>query len=173
MNPSEYFLIEHDDVLLKNTIEPFEFGGEVDAKEIAKLMQEKLEEYNGLGLSANQIGLKHRVFVMRTEPITFCFNPVVTAYGQEMSVMEEGCLTYPGLFVKIRRPSNIRVRFKDVNGESHTEKFAGMTSRIFQHELDHLNGINYLDRASKYHMDKAKRKMKMFNRKVKRTSNEN
>lgn len=140
----------------------------VDPVELGNHLIEVMDKHNGIGLSANQLGMEHRVFVMRTEPRLVCFNPVITFESEEQSVMEEGCLTYPLLYVKIRRSTWIRAKYTDVNGEIHTEKFGGITARCFQHEMDHLNGIVYLNRASKIHVDRAKRKLKSLNRRKKR-----
>jgi peptide deformylase len=69
--------------------------------------------------------------------------------------LEEGCLTFPGLTVKIKRPQHIRVRFTKPNNETITRQFTGMTARIFQHELDHLDGIIFYNRANRFHRDRA------------------
>jgi peptide deformylase len=127
-----------------------------------------LEEYRGVGLSANQIGLPYRVFAIRTEPRSVCFNPTITWESDDMTIMEEGCLTYPMLYVKIRRPSVIRAKYFDQNGQIQTNRFSDLIARCYQHELDHLNGVNYLERANKYHLDNAKRKSKLLMRKMKK-----
>ena len=75
-------------------------------------------------------------------------------------VLDEGCLTYPGLYVKIKRPQHVRVRFQTPNGETLTKQFTGMTARIFQHELDHLDGIVFYNKANRYHREQAMRKWK-------------
>ena len=74
--------------------------------------------------------------------------------------LEEICLTYPGLSVKIKRPQHIRVRFTMANGETVTKQFTGMTARIFQQQLDHLNGIIFYSRANLYHREQALKKWK-------------
>jgi peptide deformylase len=77
--------------------------------------------------------------------------------------LEEGCLTYPGLIVKIKRPQHVRVRFTKPNGETITKLFTGMTARIFQHELDHLDGIIFYNKANRVHRDKALEKWRRGN----------
>jgi len=154
--------------ILMTELQPFDFDNPpVDPKELGEHMIQVMDQHNGIGLSANQLGMKHRVFVMRTEPRLVCFNPTITFQSEEQEVLEEGCLTFPQLFVKIKRSSWIRAKFYDVNGELQTEKFTGITARCFQHELDHLNGVVYLNRASKINLDRAKRKLKLFKRKQK------
>jgi peptide deformylase len=150
-------------------IEQFEFDGDTDVKQLSADMIEMMQKANAAGLAANQLGLEHRVFVLNTTPKPLvCFNPKIVHYSEKFAVKEEGCLTFPGLFVKIRRPSWVRVRFHDVKGELQTETLNGLVARAFQHELDHLDGINYMSRAKKIHMDQAKRKQKLIDRKLKR-----
>ena len=158
-------LVEANDPILNAPLEPFNFNVDVDPLEVANTLYEKLSEYNGLGLAANQIGLPYRVFIMRGNPCIVCFNPKIVDASTSQIVLEEGCLTYPDLYVKIRRPAMIKVRYTNELGQTKTEKFAGITARCFQHELDHLNGENYLMRANKYHLDKAKQKVKYIKRK--------
>jgi peptide deformylase len=97
---------------------------------------------------------------MRTDPTVCCFNPEIIEESEEIILMEEGCLSYPGLFVKIKRPKTIKVKFADHTGEYKTETFDGITARCFLHELDHMNGINFLQRANSIHRKQALKKMK-------------
>ena len=83
-------------------------------------------------------------------------------------MLDEGCLTFPHLFIKIKRPKILKVRYQDVYGEMHTEKFIGMTARGFLHELDHLDGITYQKRASGPHLSRALNQQKMLERRLKR-----
>ena len=122
------------------------------AHEIMRFMYEN----NGLGLAANQIGVPYRIFAMRGAPENFvCFNPKMIGTSLDNIVLEEGCLTYPGLLVKVKRPSMIRVRFDTPNGDTQTRQFIGMSARVFQHEMDHLDGIKFFERANKFHKDQA------------------
>lgn len=165
-------LVSDTHPLLRTKLEPFDFSNPpVNPVELGNHMIEVMDRYNGIGLSANQLGMNYRVFVMRTEPRLVCFNPTVTFESEEQVVLEEGCLTYPELYVKIRRASWIRAKFTDQHGELHTEKFGGITARCFLHELDHLNGEVYINRASKINVDRAKRKLKLLKRKQKRMNN--
>lgn len=149
-------------------LQPFQFDGEVDPKELTDKMIEIMKSASAMGLAANQLGLEHCVFVLNSDPQLVCFNPRIVHESEEFAVKEEGCLSYPGLWVKIRRPKWIRVRFQDVDGKTHTENLDGMVARAFQHELDHLEGRNYLMRAKKIHLDQAKKKMKLIERKLKK-----
>lgn len=163
-------LIPQDHQLLKTNLEPFDFKNPpIDPVELTETMIENLEHYRGLGLSANQIGLPYRVFVINTQPEKLvCFNPEITFASEEMKVITEGCLTFPSLYVKIRRPSLIRAKFFDQTGEIKTMKLDDIIGRCYQHELDHLNGVDYLSRATPYHLSQSKRKAKIINRKIKK-----
>lgn len=162
-------LVSSTHSILTDELPLFDFENPpVDPQELADHLIAVMDKHNGIGLSANQLGMEHRVFVMRTEPRLVCFNPVITFESEEQSVMEEGCLTFPSLYVKIKRSSWIRAKFYDQHGELHTEKFTGITARCFQHELDHLNGIVYLNRASKINLERAKRKLKLLKRRQKK-----
>ena len=78
--------------------------------------------------------------------------------------LEESCFSNPNLFVKIKRPRNIKVRYNDMDGNLHNEKFIGLTARAFLHELDHLNGFNYTRRANPIHLQRALNKKKQIDR---------
>lgn len=118
-------------------------------------------EKKGIGLAANQVGIPYRIFSMRADPQNFvCFNPKIIQPSDEEIILEEGCLSFPGLIVKVKRPRHIRVRFTTPNGDTRTEMFTGMSARIFQHELDHIDGKLYFNRASRYHKEIAMKKWK-------------
>lgn len=137
-----------------------------DPVELVKHLSQVMVENNGIGLSANQLGLPYRVFVMKSNPIIACFNPMIVDQGEDHVVMEEGCLSFPNLFVKIKRPTIIKVRFTEANGNVRTETFDGMTARIFQHEFDHLNGITMMNMANPYHRQQALQRKKKHDRKL-------
>lgn len=161
-------LISPHSELLKTKLENFDFRNPpTDPSQLAKDLAETMIANNGLGLSANQIGLPYRVFVITGSPIYACFNPRIVDSSSEEVLMEEGCLSYPNLFIKIKRPAAIRVRFNLPNGEIKNETFEGLTARVFQHELDHLNGIVHTQRASLFHLDQGKRRMKTLSRRKK------
>ena len=132
--------------------------------ELARL----LDEENGIGFSANQMGFLYRVFAMRTnrnQPVRFFYNPRIIGSSDEISVYEEGCLSFPGLTFKVKRPSSVKVSYQDSSGEIRTEDFSGIEARCFQHELDHLDGICFIDRASKLTVAIARKKLAKRERK--------
>lgn len=156
-------LVPSNHPLLKTALEPFDFlNPNIDPLQLTTDMIQLMYDNNGIGLAANQLGLPYRVFVMSgsTDGDFACFNPKIVNYSQEQHYMEEGCLSYPGLWVKIKRPKSVRVRFQAPNGDVVTKTFAGMTARVFQHELDHLDGIVHIKRATKYHKELAIKRMK-------------
>lgn len=163
-----YTLVESNHPILHTKIEPFDFSNPgIDPIVLANRLIVTMNNNNGIGLSANQCGLPYRVFVMRSEPTKVCFNPKILVASDEIVSLEEGCISYPFLFVKIKRPVWIRVRYADAFGEVHTERFIGMTARCFQHEYDHLEGINYLKRANPVLVERAKRSQLKIKKRLK------
>jgi len=140
-----------------------------DRKEILNNMIETMKHYGGIGLSANQVGLALRMFVFGDNKHYIpCFNPRIIAYSDKKVPMEEGCLTYPGLFVKIIRPEWVTVTFEDENRELHEETFRDLLARVFQHEYDHMEGIDFRNLAGRVSLDIAQRKVKRATRKMKK-----
>lgn len=135
--------------ILRTPLQKFDFQNPpCDPRILYTDLAETMNKHNGLGLSANQVGIPYRVFVMRASPVIGCFNPVVVDQSTETWVDEEGCLSFPGIVVKVRRPVKIKVRFADALGETSTHVFAGLTARIFLHELDHINGRLFTESAT-------------------------
>jgi len=155
-------LVNANDPILKNKCDNFDFNNPpFDPIQFAENLVKHMYDWNGIGLAANQIGIPYRIFAMRGQPENFvCFNPRIVQPSEMQIVLDEGCLTYPGLYVKIKRPQHVRVRFQTPNGETLTKQFTGMTARIFQHELDHLDGIVFYNKANRYHREQAMRKWK-------------
>lgn len=163
-------LVAKSDSLLNSPLAAFDFSNPpTDPVKLANLMIEAVKQYDGLGLSANQLGLPYRVFVMVGEPNYVCFNPRIVDIGEEEDYMKEGCLSYPFVYCKIKRKTAIKVRFVDPYGHTVTTKFAGMTARVFQHELDHMDGIDFLSRATKFHREQAFNKAKIAARRAKKS----
>jgi peptide deformylase len=161
-------LIKGNDDRLKQTCSEFDFetgyimqdGTVLKAKELYELLRDKMIEKAGVGLSAPQLGIMTRVFVIgnpsQPDEIIGVFNPMITNYDEETVVYEEGSLTYPGLFVKIKRPRGIRVRYRGWDEVGDAVRYEGYTSRIFQQQYDHLNGITFQQRANRFHLEQAR-----------------
>ena len=140
-----------------------------DPKELAQALHDKMISKDGLGLSANQVGIPYRVFVMRTGEKPYAmFNPKVVDVSDKEISMKEGCLSYPLLFLSVKRPDTVRIRYQNVDGETNTERFIGMTARIAQHEFDHMLGKVYTEKASAFETQRAMRKRMILKRKVKK-----
>ena len=160
-------LIDNKDPVLHTESKNFDFESpEVDPLELANSMIDFMIEQNGIGLAAPQVGLPYKMFVLRGSPNTgiphyAVFNPNIVYYSDETVTLEEGCLSYPNLLIKIKRPLNIRARFMTQSGKFSTEKFTGLSARVFQHEYDHIHGINHINRANQYHRQSALKKAKL------------
>jgi peptide deformylase len=106
----------------------------------------------GVGLAATQVGVLHRLLVYRVVmdgPVAALINPELEWSGSEQETMEEGCLSLPGVLIDVDRPIHVRVRALDPSGEEVVVEAAGLEARVIQHEMDHLDGILILDRASR------------------------
>ena len=156
-------LVKSNDPILTTPCQPFDFETPpFDPIGFAQNLIKFMYENNGIGLAANQVGFPYRIFAMRGSPENFvCFNPKIVQPSEMTVSLEEGCLTYPGLLIKVKRPQHIRVRFQTPNGETLTKQFTGMTARIFQHETDHLDGVLFFNRANRYHKELALKKWKL------------
>lgn len=131
--------------------------------DLARDLAECMLEYDGIGLAANQLGLPLRVFAIKSNPILVCFNPRIVDKTTETVKLEEGCLTFPKLLLKIERPKSIKCRYTLPNGLTETHTYTGMTARIFQHELDHLDGILFTQKVKPVALTLAKEKLKKRN----------
>lgn len=122
----------------------------------------------GIGLAAPQVGRNIQMFIMgdRQRPYV-CINPSVLEWSEETDVDSEGCLSFPGIYLPIRRSASVKVAYYDLSGRLTETNLNGIMARCFQHELDHLNGILFTTHVSKLKMDQARRKAKILKRKKK------
>ncbi len=154
-------LISTDHPILYKKLEPFDFKNPpVDPAELATKLIEFMREKQGIGLSANQVGLPHRVFVMEGSPAYAMFNPKIVDQAPVTISLVEGCLSFPDLWLSIKRPEWVRVRFQTPNGETTTKVFGGYHARCILHELDHLDGRVYTWLASARELEKARKKQR-------------
>ena len=158
----------------KNPIMKVRLSGcnpDLDRDEIEQKLIDSMEHYQGIGLSANQIGIMERVFVMysdvkKRETIT-CFNPEVIIYSDTKILMDEGCLTYPGLWLKVKRPDNVEVQYEDKSGEIQHQSMLGLECRIFLHEYDHMEGTDFTQKVSKLKLKRAQKRLAMVQKRSK------
>ena len=122
----------------------------LDRREISRILKENMVHYEGIGLSANQIGIGERVFVMmlnmETEETITCFNPRIIKRYEDDVWFEEGCLSFPDEIINIQRPNRIVVKYEDEDKKDHKIKLDGLAARVFLHEFDHLEGIVFTER---------------------------
>ena len=142
-------LVEPEHQLFHHQIQSCSYN--LDRHHLSKVLIDNMIHYNGIGISANQIGIWERAFAMirdiENHEVMVCFNPrIVKSYAEEVE-MEEGCLSYPELFLKIKRPDRIVVKYEDEDKKTHKMKLEGLASRVFQHEYDHMEGIDFTQRT--------------------------
>lgn len=129
-------------------------------------------QHRGIGLAANQIDLKKRVFVMGSEDLPIfpkpfaLFNPTILEASKERVLDTEGCLSFPGLLLKISRPEWIIGQWQNAKGETKEGKIQGYLAKCFQHEFDHLNGICFVDRVGKLKLQLALKKLNKLRKKI-------
>ena len=147
--------------------------GKIDA-EVRKLVDDLLEtmyEAPGIGLAAIQIGVPKRVFTMdlakKDEPKNpqAYVNPEVLWASEERSTYEEGCLSIPEFYEEVERPSQVKVRYTGLDGERYEIEANGLLATCLQHEIDHLNGVLFIDYLSKLKRDRV---LKKFSKAAKR-----
>ena len=141
-------LVKPDDKILHQRVKSC--GANLDRHFLAKTLIQNMLHYDGVGLSANQIGINERAFAMIRDleynDIIVCFNPrVIKRYDDEVWC-EEGCLSFPDEIINIQRPNRIVVKYEDEDKKDHKIKLDGFAARVFQHEFDHLNGIDFTER---------------------------
>ena len=142
-------LVEPEHQLFHHQIQSCSYN--LDRHHLSRVLIDNMIYHNGIGISANQIGIWERAFAMvrdlENNEVMVCFNPrIVKSYSEEVE-MEEGCLSYPELFLKIKRPDKIVVKYEDEDKKTHKMKLQGLASRVFQHEYDHMEGIDFTQRT--------------------------
>ena len=146
----------------------WQFGVNPDPKRMHDVMLENMVYHRGLGLSANQIGMPVKVFAMRVDDsdnAIVCFNPKITKESDETVMMKEGCLSYPQLYLNVKRPQAIEGTYQNADGDEINVHFEGLAARIFHHEMDHMEGNTFLNRVKKVFLQSARRKQKKLLRK--------
>ena len=162
-------LIKHPNPWLDRTVRDFDFNT-MNAASIEQDMCHTMIAEKGIGLAANQVQLDAKIFVMqpqnirgKTKPFAV-INPIIQEATTDLVLMEEGCLSFPKLYLKINRPHTIVVKYLDSEQKECIMKLTEMDARIFLHEFDHLYGINFIDRVSKVKLEMAlKKQQKLLN----------
>lgn len=163
--------VDYYDPILRTPTIPWDFNNK-DPKEaefLAFSLMETLNKKKGLGLSANQVGIPYRVCAVNMgDKIWIMFNPQIIEKSETPADYAEGCLSYPGLYLKLSRPNHIKIKFQAIGGQELTQEFDGLTAVCVQHEIDHLDGVLFTDKVSPIKLDQAKRKIKQNLKKIKK-----
>ena len=127
---------------------------DVETRKLAKEMLQSMYSAKGIGLAAPQVGISKELLVIdvnfedkAAEPLIL-INPEITAFGTTLNSYEEGCLSIPGIYLNVVRPSTIKVKFRDEMGRPRKMNADGLLARCIQHEVDHLRGVLFIDRVS-------------------------
>ena len=163
-------IVKFPNPILRQRMPDFDFSNPIqDPKQLEKEMIETMLANKGIGLAANQVGVEARVFVMghplSPENATAFFNPKIVANTKDIKDMEEGCLSFPGIYVNIKRPTAIKAQWQDSSGQLCEGEFSGYECKCFLHEFDHLEGIVFSDRVSQLKWAMAIKKLRSQKRK--------
>jgi peptide deformylase len=140
-------------------VERFDDALREEIERMALIMRDGL----GIGLAATQLGVMHRVLVYRIgedAPLAALVNPRIEWSAKETEIVEEGCLSLPGVHVDVERPLYIRVEAQDEHGDELTIEATGLEARVIQHEIDHLDGVLMLDRTTRDQRKQAMRELR-------------
>ncbi len=164
MTDNLYDIIIVPDPVLKETATPVENFDDGLRAQMDKMLA-TMYDAPGIGLAANQVGLLNRVLVMdvdqrdgQRKPI-WMVNPEVIWTSEEPSVMEEGCLSIPGQYAEVQRPKQVRVKYLNYEGQEEEAEFEDLASHCVQHEIDHLNGVLFIDYLSSLKRNMLLRKL--------------
>lgn len=136
--------------ILRNTAVPVPVPPTSEVIDLANQMIAAMKHYRGIGLAAPQVNADSRLIIVATAggPTAF-LNPEIIKFSWRKVDMEEGCLSIPGVFGIVRRAERVLARYINLNNETKEEWLTEMVARIYQHEVDHLNGILFTDKVSK------------------------
>ena len=169
-------LIPYDDPILTSPQEDWKFDEypQEEAAKLGLLLIESSKKLGGAGLSANQIGLPYKVFCLTPEesfglPNMAMFNMEIEESSEDVTTMTEGCLSRPNLWLMVTRPRVVKVKYQTFTGEEVRTTLNGYLARVFQHEYDHMLGVDFTQRVSKMKLDRAIKKMKKDAKKGKQT----
>lgn len=151
-------LVNEQDPILTQSADPWNWDQDGEVADLAHQLLKTMFEQNGIGLAAPQCGIAKRIFVMGTPQSSYiCVNPEIV-HGTGKIKGEEGCLSYPGLYLHVNRFEVIQVRYQDIMGKTHEREFSNYMARVFQHEYEHLDGICFVNKVSKLSLNLAQRR---------------
>lgn len=163
-------LLEENNPQLLEVSEEWDFRLDGSPEELVRAMSKFMTDNGGVGLAAPQLGIKKRIFIMGNfTKLVACINPKIVSLSEERINDFEGCLSFPDLFMKVKRPASVVVHYNTVSGELVERELTGLESRVFLHEYDHLIGITFDQRVGdltlKMAKDKRKKELKKLSRK--------
>lgn len=160
----EIKLLSENDSQLRQVCESWDFTVDGDPTELVKNMTKIMFENNGIGLAAPQVGVMKRLFIMGNQDRLFvCINPeIIEGSGEIMD--QEGCLSFPDLWLHVKRYEVIKGKYYNAKGEEVIKDFPGLIGRVYQHERDHLDGICFDTKTAKLSLELAKNRRKKRNR---------
>jgi peptide deformylase len=150
--------------------EEWDFRIDGSPEELVRAMSKFMSDNGGVGLAAPQLGIKKRIFIMGNfTKLVVCVNPKIVSLSDERENDLEGCLSFPDLFMKVKRPASAVVQYYTASGELVERELTGLESRVFLHEYDHLIGVTFNQRVGdlsfKMAKDKRKKELKKLSRK--------
>ena len=148
--------------VLRHVMEDTDITQDLEWDKISALMHRTMIAANGIGLAANQVNVGIKMFVLNYDAKTF-INPKIIEKSKEKQLREEGCLSFPNLFFTVSRPKHILVSWLDEKLNEQVDRFGGIWAQCIQHEIDHLNGVLFVDHISKFKLSRAREKQKKVN----------
>jgi peptide deformylase len=159
------FIRKLGDPVLKSSATPVDRFDDSLRKQVSRMAGIMGDAY-GVGLAAPQLGLSQRLLVYRVgpdAPVIALANPEIEWTSGDEEILDEGCLSIPGITVDVERPVHVRVRALDEEGETRLVEASGLEARVIQHEIDHLNGVLILDRTTRDERKRALRELREAN----------
>lgn len=155
-------IVSPNPILLEKAVD-WDFSADANANDLEKEMISIMETFNGIGLAANQVGILKRVFVIKLKDKDAAFgmfNPKLVSVSKEQQSNQEGCLSFPNLWLDVKRPASIDVEYLDSAGNECKITLKGIDARCFLHELDHLDGKVFTEKVNPMALMLAQKKQK-------------
>jgi len=149
--PKMLKILHEPDPFLRQTMKPVQDPKDPKIKKLIEDMVFTMRKAHGIGLAATQVGFDGRVIVIETKDGAMSFiNPEIIKKSDELEAGEEGCLSVPGQYGSVKRHARVSVQAQDTEGNSDVYDAQGLFARVFQHEIDHLNGIVFIDKVESF-----------------------
>lgn len=144
-------IITYPNKILRTKLDEVKIFGTEELKKIVKEMTRIMKKYDGIGLAANQVGINAKIVVIEFDDKTMEFiNPKIIQKSFLKQESTEGCLSFPKISGIVNRPKNLQVQYQDISGEKHKVKISGLYANVFEHEIDHTNGIVFTDKIKNF-----------------------